>query len=37
MESLDIVDEAVSFYQLKTALYVAAHFGHMDLAVTIVR
>ena len=37
MDSLDTDDEVVAFYQLKSALYVAAHFGHVDLAVSMVR
>lgn len=30
-------DEVTSRYQLKVALYVAAHFGHVDLAVSLLR
>ena len=30
-------DEVIAKYQLKVALYIAAHFGHVDLAVSILR
>ncbi|XP_064613337.1 protein ANKUB1-like [Liolophura sinensis] len=30
-------DEAVARYQMKVALFIAAHFGHVDLAVTLLR
>ena len=36
MESLS-QDEVIARYQMKVALYVAAHFGHVDLAVTLLR
>ena len=37
MEQLDTEDETVALYQLKVALYIASHLGHVDLAVSMVR
>jgi hypothetical protein len=30
-------DELVARYQMKVAMYIAAHFGHVDLAVSLIR
>ncbi|ELU15121.1 hypothetical protein CAPTEDRAFT_53190, partial [Capitella teleta] len=36
MDSLSS-DESVSRYQMRVAMYIAAHFGHVDLAVNLLR
>ena len=32
-----MADDAVAKYQMKVAMYMAAHFGHVDLAVSLLR
>jgi len=37
LDNLDAIDEAVSIFQLQAALYIAAHYGHIDLAIILIR